>query len=52
LFAQKKIFTVYDSTTSSIIPYANIWKENKIYANADANGYDGGAEDVSFEEVK
>jgi hypothetical protein len=38
LFAQKKIFTVYDSTTSSIIPYANIWKENKIYANADANG--------------
>lgn len=37
IFAQK-CFTVYDSNSKIIVPYANIVKENKIYANSDSEG--------------
>ena len=37
-FAQSKCFTAYDSINSSAISYANIWKNNTIYANSDLNG--------------
>jgi hypothetical protein len=38
VFSQKKCFTIQDSFTSTAISYANVWKNNKIYANSDANG--------------
>lgn len=37
IFSQK-CFNVYDSISKAEIPYANIWKENKIYANTDLEG--------------
>lgn len=37
IFSQK-CFTVYDSISKTQIPYANIWKENKVYANTDVEG--------------
>jgi hypothetical protein len=37
IFSQK-CFTVYDSISKIEIPYANIWKENKIYSNTDLDG--------------
>ncbi|WP_432671871.1 hypothetical protein [Flavobacterium sp. SM2513] len=38
VFGQNKCFTIQDSITSTSISYANIWHNNKIYANSDANG--------------
>lgn len=37
MFGQK-CFVVYDSISKTKIAYANIWKENKIYANSDSIG--------------
>lgn len=38
IFAQNKCFTIYDSINSTAISYANIWKNDTIYANSDVNG--------------
>lgn len=37
IFSQK-CFTVYDSISKKEVPFANIWKENKIYSNSDSEG--------------
>jgi hypothetical protein len=38
VLGQNKCFTIHDSINSTAISYANIWQNNKIYANSDANG--------------
>lgn len=38
VFSQNKCFTIYDSSSSTAIAYANIWKNEKIYANSDVKG--------------
>ena len=37
LFCQNQ-YTVYDSISKEVIPYASIWKDHIIYANADEKG--------------
>lgn len=37
-YGQKKCFTIHNSTDSTVISYANIWKNDKIYANSNING--------------